>query len=160
MSISRTDFLKYFAALSTLLLGVLGFVVTQYPTAVDKYTYVGAFAALMIIGSLSQIFSEKVAAGDRRKIREALGSFIEQAQKIQTQASTTVNPLPQSEFHELWRSLTGYLEKNLGHSYVVRLSDGMGMLPVSGPSGQHGDIWYALRVWIIRLQEFSQELPQ
>jgi hypothetical protein len=95
-------------------------------------------------------------------IRESLGTFIAEGNDLKRRCENPLAPVPRPEADSWKDRVEAYLEKELGHSYVVRFRDRTGIFQsesLMNGDNTHNGMCNGLYFFITRLEQFSQELP-
>jgi hypothetical protein len=164
------DYVGTFPAVVAVINGALAVLLRHYPfkTRIAEFSFVAIIGLLSVsaIGatfySQHLVIAQKVAEDARRnKIRDQLGEFIGQGTLLLNVAATASSPVPTDVANTWAATAENFLSANLGSSYVIRFRDATGMPPVSptGVDDQHQAIWRGIYSRMLRLEQFSQELP-
>src|SRR5947207_3299198 len=97
----------------------------------------------------------------RRKLREALGTFLIEGQELQAQCHYVNREPANSEANAWAERVEQFLQDNLDSGHIARFRDGSG-LPVGANSISsipHRQLWSGLRVRLARLSQFIAEIP-
>jgi len=122
----------------------------------------GAAAIGATFYSQYQIAMTKSADDARRTmIRENLGTFIAEGTQITNTVANETNPLPLVAAQEWEKHVEVFVKADLGQSYLARLSDTTGATPLHfSNDAPHQYLRAAIYNTLLRLEEFSRELPQ
>jgi hypothetical protein len=164
------DYVSIFPAIVAVINGALAVLLRHYPfkTRIAEFAFVAIIGLLSIsaIGATSYsqhlVIAQKTEERARRNmIRDQLGEFIGQGIILLNLAATASSPLPTDTTNAWAASVENFLRSNLGNSYVIRFRDATGMPPLNptGVDEEHQDLWRDIYSRMLRLEQFSQELP-
>jgi hypothetical protein len=122
----------------------------------------GVAAVGMTFYGQSQIVAARIADENHHHyIRDSLGSYIERGNKLENELSDPKKE-PSVQVANNWDSdVVGFLQSNLGESYVVRYRDQTGIPPLSlnGADPAHQNLWWGIYIRVFRLEQFIEQVP-
>jgi hypothetical protein len=71
------------------------------------------------------------------------------------------NPPPVDRANVWLNRTEAFLATRLGNSYVIRFNDATGTpsMVLTGVDPAHQNVWFAIYYRVVRLEQFSQQLP-
>ena len=166
------DYGTPFASAVAVLNGFIAMLIAQlfpdYPIAkVLLVASAGLLSAAAICATFytqHQIVATRDAETTRRlAIREGLGSFVAEGDDLMARCIDITKPVPLDRTNDWANRVETFLSTQLDKSYVNRFRDSTGtppaQMPVSGADSEHQNVWAQIYFRVLRLQQFSQQLP-
>jgi hypothetical protein len=96
------------------------------------------------------------------EVRERLGYFIAEGDALMDECGHLGTPLPTEKTQDWSNRAEAFLAEQLGRSYVVRFRDQTGVPSMGLNEGEPArkGLWHAIYARVLRLQEFSSEVPR
>jgi hypothetical protein len=96
------------------------------------------------------------------EVRERLGAFIAEGDSLMREYADLGTPLPTDKANDWANRTETFLAMRLGMSYVIRFRDDTGVPSIRLTIGDaaRGAEWYGIYARVLRLQEFSTEVPR
>jgi hypothetical protein len=133
-----------------------------------RVALVGASVAFAVIITGISVYSARHEITEReareakqKQVREQLGSFIEEGDRLMDSCRIQANTPPTKEIEQWRERVVDFLEANLGHSFVVRFRDrtGVTLTELMIADADHQNAWTMVYFYVARLHEFSRQLP-
>jgi hypothetical protein len=107
------------------------------------------------------MIAAKAETARRAMIREGTGKFIAAGDSLMDELTKNQYPLPVAEEKDWAKTVEGFIRVNLSESYVVRFNDIIGITfpKLADVDFKHFVDWGNVYMRVVRLQEFSRELP-
>jgi hypothetical protein len=139
---------------------------TRFNKSTRLAAWIAAWAAIVGIivtagVSYAQYQMAKAEVARHTMIKEGIGHYIGEGRALMNRLSNNEMPLPTLDEVGWIGRTEDFLRTNLGDSYVNRFNDISGLLSVnvSGTDAPHNTYFNDIYRKIIRLEEFSHELP-
>jgi hypothetical protein len=97
----------------------------------------------------------------RAAIREELGVFISEGNDLMAECTDPNKPPPTDKANDWVRRTGVFLPSLLGTSCVTRFNDQTGTPPmrINGVNDAHQNLWRGIYYRVLRLEQFSEQLP-
>jgi hypothetical protein len=166
------DYVGVFPAILAVVNGALAVFSTHYPFKKPsaKLRFIIAIVALLSFTAIGATFYSQhlVIAqrgeerAQRNMIRDQLGRFISEGTDLLYLAGTASASVPTEAANEWAKNAEDFLALNMGGSYVVRFRDRAGMPPINaiGVDEEHQKLWQGIYSRMLKLERFSEEVPQ
>jgi hypothetical protein len=163
------EYIQPVATIIALILSTMALVIANFPIESQKakWTYVAAVTLLnlfaagaVIYGTYHTLTKEAQEKAERIQIRKQLGTFIDTGQTVLSRITNLQDPGYANAANEWAQNVETYLKETLDESYIARFRSDAGILAGQPALDQERiGYWLGVRNRIIRLQQFSAELP-
>jgi hypothetical protein len=164
------DYANIFPVAVAVINGALAALSANYPfkTARRKIIFIVAVLSLSFGAVAADIYAQHLVIGQRDKeraqrslIREQLGVYIAEGSALMDQCADRSRPPPVGAANEWISRVTLFLAGKLGASYIARFHDhtGISSMTLPGADSEHENVWFGIYRRVLRLEQFSQELP-
>jgi hypothetical protein len=149
---------------------VCAFVAVVWDSFSARLSFVVAAAASLVVAAyfvwrekdkeLEEANQKLAAKQQRRAVRDQLGAFLAAGSQFMQACRNEEAPPPESDANAWAGEVQAFLAEHFGQSYVARLHNGQGLLPIDPgiKSANHRAMWHGLRIRVIRLEQFLAEL--
>jgi hypothetical protein len=165
------DYVGLVPAAIAIAIGVMAVFVAQFPlkTATGKTIFIVIIALLGVLTIGATVWSQRLSLvqraeeqSRRAEIRDGLAVLIAQGSGLMRQCANEVEPPPTAAADDWAARTEAFLTEKLGTSYVVRFRSDTGLpfAPTSIASLPHRNLWAGIYNRMVRLKQFSEEIPR